>query len=198
MPTDSRESIIRKGAEIVHAKGFRGSGLQEILHASGIPKGSFYFYFKSKEDFGLAIVDYYSAFIRDMAERHLGEATVSPLDRLERFMESYTDMFERMGHRCGCPVGNLIQEMSDLSEPFREKLKAIYTTMHDYIAELLREARRRKDIPAAIDPDGMAWFILDGWEGAIMHMKLAKSSEPLDNFRKHLFGLVLKKTGRAR
>ena len=61
--TNTREEIIRKGAELIHAQGFKATGLQQVLQTAGIPKGSFYFYFKSKEDFGLEIIDYFNAII---------------------------------------------------------------------------------------------------------------------------------------
>lgn len=193
MPRDeTRDAIIRKGARLVHAKGFNNTGLQEILQAAGIPKGSFYFYFRSKDDFGLALVDHYGEFIQAMGERHLDAAETSPLKRFERFMDAYEEMFEAMGLRCGCPIGNLMQEMSDLSEPFRAKIGEVYVRMHTWIARILAEARDAGELPAGLEPQQTAWFILNSWEGAIMHMKLSKTTEPLRIFRRMIFDHILK------
>lgn len=198
MPRDiSRNAILREGARIVHAKGFHHTGLQEILQAAGIPKGSFYFYFKSKDDFGLALVDYYWEFIQAMGERHLGSGDTPPLARLECFMDAYREMFETLGLRCGCPIGNLVQEMSDLSEPFREKVGDVYSRMHGRIAEILAEAKDRGELPAGVDPDRTAWFILNSWEGAIMHMKLTRTSEPLTICKRMVFEHILKHPDRS-
>jgi TetR/AcrR family transcriptional repressor of nem operon len=188
----SRNAILREGARIVHAKGFHHTGLQEILRAAGIPKGSFYFYFKSKDDFGLALVDYYWEFIQAVGESHLGDGGIPPLTRLERFMDAHREMFENMGLRCGCPIGNLMQEMSDLSESFRVKVGDVYSLMQARIAQLLAEAKDRGELPAGMDPERTAWFILDSWEGAIMHMKLTRSSEPLEICKRMLFDHILK------
>ncbi|HPI92817.1 MAG TPA: TetR family transcriptional regulator C-terminal domain-containing protein [Deltaproteobacteria bacterium] len=187
----SRESIIRHGALLVHSRGYNNTGLSDILKAAGVPKGSFYFYFKSKDDFGLALVDYYWEFIRSMAETHCSESGIPPLERLAGFMDAYHRLFDAMGLKGGCPIGNLMQEMSDLSEDFRVKVGDVYASMKGFIAQLLVEAYDRGDLSKAIDPDQTAQFILNSWEGAIMHMKLTKSNEPLRLFKQMVFERIL-------
>ena len=89
-------------------------------------------------------------------------------------------MFENMGLRRGCPIGNLMQEMSDLSGPFREKVGDIYARMHGaYRTDPRRGERTAETSGPTFDPQQTAQFIMNSWEGAIMHMKLTKSSEPL-------------------
>ena len=85
--TSTREKIIRKGAELIHAQGFNATGLQQILQAAGIPKGSFYFYFKSKEDFGLEIINYFNSIISTTFTRYLTDKKIPPLKRLEKLFE---------------------------------------------------------------------------------------------------------------
>jgi len=191
----TRLSIIRDGARLVHSKGYNNTGLSDILHAAGVPKGSFYFYFKSKDDFGLAIIDHYWAFINHMGETYCSDGNVPPLERLAGFMDAYQKHFEKMDLRGGCPIGNLMQEMSDLSEAFREKVGDVYSRMQDRVSLLLKEAKERGDLSGGIDPDRTAQFILNSWEGAIMHMKLIKSSEPLKVFRQMVFERILKQNG---
>jgi TetR/AcrR family transcriptional repressor of nem operon len=107
-------------------------------------------------------------------------------------MDAYQDLFEKLGLRCGCPIGNLMQEMSDLSATFREKIGTVYARMKDGIEQCLSQARERHEISADIDPARTAQFILNSWEGAIMHMKLVKSSEPLTIFRQMVFEHILR------
>ncbi len=193
MAKDStRLSIIRNGARLVHAKGYNNTGLSDILHAAGVPKGSFYFYFKSKDDFGLAVIDHFWEFINHMGETYCSGNNIPPLERLAGYMDAYQRHFERMELRGGCPIGNLMQEMSDLSEVFRKKVGDIYSRMQERISLLLKEAQDRGDLAAGIDPDLIAQFILNSWEGAIMHMKLIKSSEPLKVFKQMVFERILK------
>ena len=65
----TKQRIIKKGAELVYSNGFNNTGIQEVLHAADVPKGSFYFYFKSKEEFGLSLIDYFASFIMHMAQK---------------------------------------------------------------------------------------------------------------------------------
>jgi TetR/AcrR family transcriptional repressor of nem operon len=188
----ARESIIKHGARLVHSRGYNNTGLADILQAAGVPKGSFYFYFKSKDEFGLALVDYYWEFIKAMGEACLSDSDIPPLERLSRFMDAYQQIFEGMDLCCGCPIGNLMQEMSDLSDDFRKKVGDVYSRMQDFIAQLLEEARSRGDLSPEADPAKTAQFIMNSWEGAIMHMKLAKNSEPLKVFKQMVFEKVLK------
>lgn len=190
--TPVRESIIRNGAFLIHSKGYNNTGLSDILKAAGVPKGSFYFYFKSKDEFGLAVLDYYWEFIQGMSNTHCSDKNVPPLERLARFMDVYHKFFESMRFTCGCPIGNLMQEMSDLNEGFRGKVSDIYSSMKDFIAQLLGEAQDKGDLPHTIDKEGTAQFILNSWEGAIMHMKVTKSNEPLKLFKQMIFDRILK------
>lgn len=189
---DTRHTIIREGARLVHAKGYNNTGLSDILAGAGVPKGSFYFYFKSKDDFGLAVIDYYREFIRGMGEAYLLDASIPPLERFSNFMDAYRDLFEKMDLRCGCPIGNLMQEMSDLSEDFRAKVGDVYSSMIGFLEQCIVQAKSRGDVSVDIDPAEAAQFILNAWEGAIMHMKLAKSTEPLQIFKRMVFERILK------
>jgi len=190
--TSSRESIIKHGARLVHSRGYNNTGLADILQAAGVPKGSFYFYFRSKDEFGLALVDYYWEFIRAMGETYLSDTGIPPLERFKGFIDAYHKIFEGMNHNCGCPIGNLMQEMSDLSDDFRKKVGDVYSRMQGFIAQLLEEARDRGDLSSEVDPARTAQFIMNSWEGAIMHMKLVKSSEPLKVFKQMVFERILK------
>jgi len=188
----TKEKILLKGARFIHEKGYNNTGLQEILGAAGVPKGSFYFYFKNKEDFGLQAMDTYAAFIRHISEKFLCDVTLPPLSRLERFFDYYLLHFENMDLRYGCPIGNLMQEMSDLSEPFRKKICSIYDDICSLIQQCIVDAQQTGCIPENIDAVAAAQYIFDSWEGAVMHMKMAKSTRPLINYKKILFSTLLK------
>lgn len=192
MAKDSaRHSIIREGARLIHSRGYNRTGLSDILQAAGVPKGSFYFYFRSKDDFGLAVIDAYWEFIRTMADTYLADKDTPPLKRLADFMDAYQDIFEKMDWRCGCPIGNLMQEMSDLNEAFREKVGDVYARMQEALRRCLLEAQEIGELPAGMDAGETARFILNSWEGAVMHMKLVKSSEPLKVFKRMVFEHIL-------
>jgi len=190
---DTRLAIIREGARLIHAKGFNNTGLSDILTAAGVPKGSFYFYFRNKEAFGLAVIDHYAASLMEVGQMTLRNGNLEPLQRLDKFFDFFRKAFQAADMHGGCPVGNLTQEMSDLSDSFRGRMAELYSQITGLIAGCLVEARERGDIPRALDAEKTAQFIFDSWEGAIMHMKLTRDIEPLLTCRDMLFSLILKK-----
>ena len=188
---DTRKTILEAAADLVHRQGFNHTGLKEILDASGVPKGSFYFFFKSKEEFGLALVDYYAEKMAVVARSCFEDTSASPIARLRSFFHRVHSQFEADGCEKGCPIGNLCQEMSDLSPVFRQKLASILERMATGMAELLRQAQEIGEVPANLDPEDTARFITSSWEGAILTMKVVKTVEPLDRFERFIFGEIL-------
>jgi TetR/AcrR family transcriptional repressor of nem operon len=186
--TNTREEIIRKGAELIHAQGFNATGLQQILQAVGIPKGSFYFYFKSKEDFGLEIIDYFSTIINGIFTRYLSDKKISPMRRFKKLFDFFEDAFQKNGSALGCPIGNLSLELADTNERLRVHLGGVIETLIAKIELCLQEAKHDKSIPASLNTANTARFIFHGFEGAILHMKVVKSIEPFQAFRSYLTG----------
>jgi len=131
MKEDTKTRILERGAEIIHLKGFNHTGVQEVLRAAGVPKGSFYNYFKNKEDFGLQVIDYFMEFFSRLARETLGDLSVPPLGRIRNFLCWFIEFFKSKDFAYGCPIGNLAQEMGDLSPAFREKLKQGLDAMVD-------------------------------------------------------------------
>jgi TetR/AcrR family transcriptional regulator, transcriptional repressor for nem operon len=185
--TNTREEIIRKGAELIHAQGFNATGLQQILQAAGIPKGSFYFYFKNKEDFGLEIINFFNAIINTTFTRYLTDKKIPPLKRLEKLFEYFEAGFQKSDYALGCPIGNLSLELADTNDRLRLHLVSVIETLIAQIELCLREAKLEKSIPASLNTADTARFIFHGFEGAVLHMKVVKSIEPFRAFRKHLF-----------
>ncbi len=189
----TRDRILRTGADIVHLKGFNNTGLQEILDAAQVPKGSFYNYFKNKEDFGLAVVDYYDQHFAYLAKTILEDFSIPPVQRISRVLDGFDDFFKAHDFTYGCPIGNLAQEMGDLSPTFRTRLKKALNSMVQAYARVLAEAQEEDLIPKNISPLETALFLVASWHGAIIQMKLTKSLKPLEIQRKFIFDVVLKK-----
>ena len=188
--TNTHEEIIRKGAELIHAQGFNATGIQQILQAVGVPKGSFYFYFKSKEDFGLEIIDYFNAMISGIFTRYLADKKIPPMRRLEKLFEYYETAFQKNGAALGCPIGNLSLELADTNERLRVHLGIVIETLIAQIELCLKEAKRDKSLPASLNAADTARFIFHGFEGAVLHMKVLKSIEPFRAFRNYFSGYL--------
>lgn len=192
MKQDTKQAIIEAAAPLIYSQGFHRTGLKEILDAAGVPKGSFYFYFKSKEDFGLALIEHYMRLMGEFTQAYMRDLSTPPLERLERFFSTLADRQREGGCVRGCPIGNMAQEMSDLSQPLRERLNQALEAFSGAIGGVLAEAAARGDLPPGLDPATAAAFVVDAWEGALLRMKTEKSAAPLERFRAVVFGRVLR------
>ena len=191
MKRNTKELILEKGSEIVRLKGFHHTGIQEILNSAGIPKGSFYFYFKNKEDFGLQLIDFYSNFFLGNADVFFKDESYSYLDRLRRFFNFFLNYFESINYKGGCTIGNLAQELGDTNVRFRVKLNDVFEKMKSRVEFFLRHAQNENEISNEIDISIVSDFIINSWEGALLRTKVSKSSEPLRIFDKYIFDLYL-------
>lgn len=191
MSTEIREHILACGGRIIHHKGYAATGLTEILTAAGVPKGSFYFYFKSKEDFGLALIEYYQRWFGQQVTKILEDETLSPLARLAGFFTWFREYFVAEDCTKGCPIGNLTQELGDVNPAFRGRLKDALDRLIGRVGKLLHLAAERGELPDNLDPDQTAAFLVAAWQGALVCMKASASPEPLDIFQKMIFETLL-------
>ena len=185
MNQDTRQLLLMKGAEILHRKGFHDAGIQEVLEAAGVPKGSFYYYFKSKEDFGLQVIDIYAGVMLGTLRTNLEKDGRSVLEGLKGFFRDMTAHAEQ--GFTGCPLGNLSQELGGSSEVFRSKLNDIFTDLEKGIAASLREAQRSGEVPPGVEPGRAAVLMVSAWEGALLRMKLTRDTSPYQVFERFIF-----------
>ncbi|MGL5076528.1 MAG: TetR/AcrR family transcriptional regulator, partial [Waterburya sp.] len=124
--TDKRKQLIQVGKQIILQQGFKAASLNDILTAAGVPKGSFYYYFASKEDFGLAIIDDFAQHYHNELQHLLTDQQFSPLTRLRNFFELKIADMENCQCTDGCLLGNLAQELAAQNELFRDRLKSVF------------------------------------------------------------------------
>jgi TetR/AcrR family transcriptional repressor of nem operon len=188
----TRNKILEVGSRIIHQKGFNNTGIQEILNEAGVPKGSFYFYFKSKEDFGLALIDEFDSLISGHLASYLAINSLSPLKRLKSFFSFFRNFFQEENCTKGCPIGNLSQELSDVNENIRKRLDESFNSLGSLIETCLYEARERGEFQNDIPVPEIAAYIINSWEGALLRMKVSKDITPLLVFERILFDTILK------
>jgi TetR/AcrR family transcriptional repressor of nem operon len=187
----TKDLLLEAGKKTFLAKGYNNSGIEAILQEAGVPKGSFYYYFGSKEEFGLSVLDRFAECIGERQERILADSSVPPLDRLRQYCETVCDALESDDCRKGCLVGNLSQEMADQSELFRARLEEIFESWVDRYAACLLEAQQNGELLSDLDAHDVAEFWLNSWQGAILRAKSMRSASPLRTFLAVMFGTVL-------
>jgi TetR/AcrR family transcriptional repressor of nem operon len=188
----TRSKILEVGSRIIHQKGFNNTGIQEILDGAGVPKGSFYFYFKSKEDFGLALIDEFDSLVGGHLASILEIDSLSPLERLKSFFSFFRNFFLEENCTKGCPIGNLSQELSDVNENIRKRLDESFNSLGSLIETCLYEAREMGEFQNDIPVTEIAAYIINSWEGALLRMKVSRNINPLLVFERILFGTILK------
>lgn len=181
---DTRAALIRCGMEILTEQGFMTTGIDMVLKRVGVPKGSFYHYFDSKEAFGQAVLESYAGYFAHKLDRWFLQEAVPPLQRLGNFVEDAKAGMARHQFCRGCLVGNLGQEVAILPESFRLQLEATLCTWQVRLARLLRKAQEAGELAAEADCEALAAFFWIGWEGAVQRARLTRDNVPLEVFFK--------------
>ena len=184
---DTRNHIINTGADLIGQKGFGATGINAVLTTAGVPKGSFYHYFSSKNDFGLAVIDTFAQEYDTKLDLILNDHSRSGVDRLRAYFDTGLETMTSCEFTRGCLIGNLGQELAGQNETFRRRLDTVFQGWEKRFERCVEEARQAGDIDASIDPADVASFLLSGWEGAILRAKVLKSTEPMERFVRVFF-----------
>lgn len=177
-----RRRLLAAGLDLVHAHGFAASGVKEITDAAGVPKGSFYAYFPSKEGFAAAILEHYWSDI---------EARILPLldgdgsahERITRFFHALADEHESADFLLGCLIGNMSLELGGSSEPVRTELTRILERWDGALADCVRSGQGSSgEIATDIGASELASALIEAWEGAALRGKVTRSRAPYDRF----------------
>ena len=171
----TRDQILNAAARLIHVQGYQSTSLDDVLRESGVGKGNFYYYFKSKEDLGYAIID---RITQAFVERSLGPAfadtDADPVTQIHGFLDRVLEA-QRL-RKCvgGCVMGNLASELSDVHEGFRLRLASIFDLWRVHLAEAVSRGQARGRLRADVDASRVAQFLVAGLEGSILLSKVAK------------------------
>ncbi len=177
-----RRRLLAAGLELVRARGFAASGVKDITDAAGVPKGSFYAYFASKEAFAAAILEHYWSDI-EMRLLPILHADGSAQERITRFFHALADEHEAGDFLLGCLVGNLSLELGGSSEPVRTELVRILDRWDAALAACVRAGQRGSgDIRRDLDAGELASRLIEAWEGAALRGKVTRSRLPYNRF----------------
>ncbi|MGW4601642.1 TetR/AcrR family transcriptional regulator [Streptomyces sp. NPDC004457] len=180
--SDARRKILDTARSLIEMRGYSALGVAEICKAAGVPKGSFYYFFESKEALALAVLDEHWAAERRGWTSLLADGTEPPLQRLHRLFEAteaeHRTCQEDHGTIAGCMLGNLSLEMCNQSEAVRDRLKEIFEDQVDMIEAVVTEAQGRGEIAVA-DIRESARAVVAQLEGQVLFAKLYNTTSPL-------------------
>ncbi|MBV1908550.1 MAG: TetR/AcrR family transcriptional regulator [Kangiellaceae bacterium] len=186
-----RQHILDAGIAVLSTKGYNGTGIKEIVDAAGVPKGSFYNHFVSKEAFVVEAIDKKAAENIEWAGSFLNDKGCSPKSRLMNFFDAGFECQKEQSFHGGCFIGNLCLEMSDENESIRAATSTVMCKVVKMIGNCLVEAQDQGQIAQDEMPYELAEFIHCAWEGVIMRMKGLRSCHAYDVFQKQVASYFL-------
>ena len=186
----TKERLLEEGLAMLLERGYNDLGIQAILDRTGVPKGSFYHHFLSKEAMALQAVDLYVSLGHELLEVILAPDGRPPLHRVRGFFERMRDLYASQGY-LGCLLGALGQELSGANEVFRLKIEECVASIAGRIAVCLEEAQQGGDLPAEVDCQRYADALVNAWEGAALRSRLLRSEVPLNAFLDFYFPMPL-------
>lgn len=179
-PADTRQQILDTARAIIVGKGFSAVGLSEILAAAGVPKGSFYHWFRSKEQFGEALLErHFDSYLRQV-DASLGARGRPAPERLLEFFGQWHALQSGDDPQARCLVVKLGAEVCDLSEPMRAALQRGTAQVLERLAACLAEGIAAGELPNCPDPAEVAQQLYQQWLGATLLARVQRSAEPLD------------------
>ncbi|WP_440875149.1 acrylate utilization transcriptional regulator AcuR [Thalassotalea sp. PLHSN55] len=176
---DTRSALIRSGLEVLTESGFASAGIDGILKKVAVPKGSFYHYFASKEEFGIELIRSYDKYFVKKITDSLHNENLTPLARLADFADKAQAGMAKYQFKRGCLIGNLGQEIGLLPPSFRQLLQSVFAGWQQQVEQCLLHAQQVGELSKQENCQQLAEYFWIGWEGAVMQAKLMQSSQPL-------------------
>lgn len=178
-PDLTRQRILEAGFKEIHRHGFQAASIASILADTGLTKGALYHHFPSKKDLGLAVVD-------EIIGVRLHERNIAALQQAERPAQALIDLIgskqwqDEDYIRLGCPLNNLMQEMSPVDEDFRIRLNRVLEMWQDAFEDALRRAQMMGEVRGEVNCHAAALFIVSAWEGCT---GIAKNMQSVESYR---------------
>ena len=173
--TATRDQILNAAARLIHLQGYHCTSLDDVLRESGVGKGNFYYYFKSKEQLGYAIIDQtMQGFIARTLEPAFADTSADPVVQIHVFLDRVLDNQRQRNCVGGCPIGNLASELSDVHEGFRQRLAGIFRAWRSTLTGALERGRATGRLRRDVEPAAVAQFLVAALEGAILLTKVSK------------------------
>jgi TetR/AcrR family transcriptional repressor of nem operon len=178
---DTREHILAVGESLIQSRGFTALGLAELLTQAGVPKGSFYHYFASKEAFGVALLErYFENYDAVLGQQLAPRAAANSRTLLLEYFAGWIARAGSDGAKTHCLVVKLAGEVCDLSEPMRETLATGIGRLTRRIALCIKNAVEDGSLSVVENPEGLARTLYGAWIGCALLAKVSHDLESLE------------------
>lgn len=188
---DTREHLLETGERLCMHRGFTGMGLSELLKTAEVPKGSFYHYFRSKEAFGVALLERHYAGYHQRLAAHFASGEGNYRDRLLAYYQHTLTQFCQQGIISGCLTVKLSAEVCDLSETMREAMDKGASGIIALLADALERGRDERSLAFTGAALTQAQVLYALWLGANLQAKISRSAVPLESALAHAQHMIV-------
>jgi TetR/AcrR family transcriptional repressor of nem operon len=187
---NTRDQIFDAALKLLLERGFNASSVQDITVEAGVPKGSFYNHFESKEALAAEIVSDYAS-RRSTLREILSDDSLPALERLRGYFTALNQRLIDRGFQHGCMIGNMTAELSEQSPVIREQLLRIYGNWSTALEYAIAAGQQDGSIPNQLSPKTLAGFLLNAWEGATLRVRVERNPDAFNQFMEVVFNKVL-------
>ncbi len=189
----SKKEILDKGGELFRQRGYHNTGINEILKTCGIPKGSFYNFFESKEDFGVQVLDDYGETQYNFIKETLKNNDLTPLAKLKYLYQDFITTLGNENCQYGCLVGNITQELAGINNSFSSATSKQFHRITSLINSVILEGQEQGEIINEFNTEELSEYIHGSFFGAITRAKAERNTNPLTLWLKITFNFLKKK-----
>ncbi len=191
----TREALIEAGIEHLSVHGYHGTGIKQILDEVGVPKGSFYNFFASKEAFVAELIGHYSQdLLAQLAEFMNGVGKdLSPVEQLRAIYRYSLERYAINDFKKSCLVGTMASEISSESEMCRVELERSMKQWLGFFSGVFEQGQQQGLIRDDMSPSDMAAVYWAAWEGSLIKMKMSADTQPVKRIMELMIETLLKK-----
>lgn len=195
--SDTRKRLLNAGIRVFMREGYEGGGITTILSEAGMPKGSFYNLFPSKEEFACATLDAYIGIFDQLRTDTLLDKSLVPSLRLINWLNGHREYIERESEAAGCLAGIIGQTGAVSIEKIRQKLLAIFTSWERDLIDLFNEAQHAQTLSPVMSPESAAKLLIHSYEGVMIRIRIEGNTHPYDFLTQTLPDILFTKTAQG-
>ena len=180
----NREEILDKGIELLSVKGYTATGTQELIDKIGIPRGSFYNFFKDKEEFAIKVTERYVNWGAEVISSFLTNTSIAPLERIEAFFKNRTTAYGKKKFKVGCLLASITSELAGINSNIVKASKMGYIKWAKVFEVCIKEGQETGDVRNDYNSEELADLIISNYNGAMIMMKANENGSSLNLFLK--------------
>ena len=188
----NKKEIIRKGVDLFRKQGFHNTGINDILDTCNISKGSFYNYFRSKENYGIQVLDYYGDSLLEFMKNKLKFDGDNPVENLKELYSAFIEIVEKEEVKSGCLVNNLSNEMGGLNDKLAEAADRNFRKWTDAIARIVAKGQTKNEIRNDMGAQEIAEYLHSTFYGQLSRMKVTRNIDGLKGWHDMTFKFLRK------